>query len=83
MNDSCHHFMCWTQLQGQQHRERLIPIYRGSIEAQTGEEIASGHMVSQKNGVGILIQIVLCALFPLGKLTVRHKHTGKGQEREL
>lgn len=37
---------------GQQRRERLIPVYRGSTEAQRGEEIAPGHMVSQKMEFG-------------------------------
>lgn len=37
---------------GQQRRERLIPVCRGSIEAQRGEEIAPGHMVSQKMELG-------------------------------
>lgn len=29
-----------------------ILVYRGSIEAQRGEEIAPGHMVSQKMELG-------------------------------
>lgn len=41
-----------NSLLGQRRRERLILVYRGSIEAQRGEEIAPGHTVSQQMELG-------------------------------